>query len=254
MYSRIFGNCSDRTFAHIRWSAVEVLRGNSRCMVWLSRIESSMWFISLIGNGVMDSEIFGNMLCVLGRLPCGGECTVSYVRVYNDGYGRNDGSFIMVKLIPGLRYTFSESAIQHSIPLYMRFEQLKWWYSIDAESISLLQSTYHIIFNGTQADFQLEIILVTVRCVRPGDGSHFGGGTLFGCGPPMRAALFYVFRSSLASAVILHKPYHAPCLYVFVCVCVCMCVRVCLCACMYVCVRVCVRERQRQREREEDSR
>ena len=47
----------------------------------------------------MDSEIFRNMLCVLGRLPCGGECTVSYVRVYNDGYGRNDGSFIMVKLI-----------------------------------------------------------------------------------------------------------------------------------------------------------
>ena len=47
----------------------------------------------------MDAEIFRNMLCVLGRLPCGGECTVSYVRVYNDGYGRNDGSFIMVKLI-----------------------------------------------------------------------------------------------------------------------------------------------------------
>ena len=47
----------------------------------------------------MDSEIFRNMLCVLGRLPCGGECTVSYIRMYNDGYGRNDGSFIMVKLI-----------------------------------------------------------------------------------------------------------------------------------------------------------
>ena len=46
-----------------------------------------------------DSEIFRNMLCVLGRLPCGGECTVLYVRVYNDGDGRNDGSFIMVKLI-----------------------------------------------------------------------------------------------------------------------------------------------------------
>ena len=51
----------------------------------------------------MDSEIFRNMLCVLGRLPCGGECTVLYVRVYNDGYGRNDGSFIMVKLIQHTR-------------------------------------------------------------------------------------------------------------------------------------------------------
>ena len=47
----------------------------------------------------MDSEIFRKMLCVLGRLPCGDECTVLYVRVYSDGYGRNDGSFIMVKLI-----------------------------------------------------------------------------------------------------------------------------------------------------------
>ena len=54
------------------------------------------------------------MLCVLGRLPCGGECTVSYVRVYNDGYGRNDGSFITVKLIT--------TPLSQILPLRLNFQ------------------------------------------------------------------------------------------------------------------------------------
>ena len=62
----------------------------------------------------MDAEIFRNMLCVVGRLPCGGECTVLYVRVYNDGYGRNDGSFIMVKLMHNNKNSYISARNGHN--------------------------------------------------------------------------------------------------------------------------------------------